>query len=89
MTIRTQINRFKKTRGVPCKELRSKPQNKYADSEQWKRSKNVAIQRQSRRENVFDFKDSAIPKRKEEWPYEGISDYMEGLRKKHLLGAGW
>ena len=87
-SIKTEINRFKNQKGMARKEL-SHPKRKYADCEQWKRAKNVAIQRQSRTENQFELEDAMIPQTKEMWPYEGISDYMEGLRRKHTLGAGW
>jgi hypothetical protein len=83
-----EVNRFKKTRGFSRKEI-ARPERKYADVERWKRVKNVAIQRQSRFNHEFDSENAMIPRRTEEWPYEGISDYMEGLRKKNPLGAGW
>ena len=82
------VNRFKSMRGFARKEL-IRPKRKYADFEQWKRAKNVAIQRQSRTKNQFDIEDAVIPQHKEVWPYEGPSDYMAALRKKHILGGGW
>ena len=83
-----KVNRFKNMRGFARKEM-IRPKRKYAEVEHWKRAKNVAIQRQSRAENKFELEDAMIPQSKEMWPYEGISEYMEGLRMKHTLGAGW
>jgi hypothetical protein len=78
-----KINRFKRE-GVPRKEI-PYPTSKHAVSEKGKRVKNVARQRQSRRENQF----VPIPRIKEEWPYEGHSDFLAGLRRECRLGRGW
>lgn len=87
----SEINRFKKTRGFSRKEIyqpdRTK-RRKYAEMEFWKRAKNVELHRLSRSKNAFDASETVM-QRKEEWPYEGMSLYLDGLRQKNPLGAGW
>jgi hypothetical protein len=83
-----QINRFKKS-GLPNKDInRQRPPDKYAEMKFWKRAKNVQMQRQSRSKNAFDAS-VTILQRKEEWPYDGMSLFLDGLRDKTKLGAGW
>lgn len=90
----SEINRFKKTRGFSRKEIyqpdrtgKRRP-GKYAEMEFWKRAKNVELQRLSRSKNTFDASETIL-QRKEEWPYDGMSLYLDGLRQKNPLGAGW
>lgn len=83
-----QCNRFKKS-GLPNKDIkRQRRPNKYAEMEFWKRAKNVQLQRQSRSKNTFDAS-VTILQLKEEWPYDGMSIFLDGLREKTKLGAGW
>ena len=84
----SEINRFKKTRGFSRKEL-ARPERKYAELEHWKRAKSVEIQRQSRYKNSFDGTTETILNCDEWWPYDGNSNYLNDLRRKNPLGAGW
>jgi len=92
----SDINRFKKTRGFSRKEIygldrtkdRTKRPGKYAEMEYWKRAKNVQLQRLSRTKNAFDASETILLQ-KEEWPYDGRSPFLDGLRQTGPLGAGW
>lgn len=92
----SEINRFKKTRGFSRKEIygfsrkvdRTKRPCKYGEMEFWKRAKNVELHRLSRSKNAFDASET-IMLYKEEWPYDGMSPFLDGLRQTGPLGAGW
>jgi hypothetical protein len=87
----SEINRFKKTRGFPRKEIYQpdrKRRSKYSEMEFWKRAKNVELHRMSRSKNAFDASETVLL-RKEEWPYDGFSIYLDRLRQNNNLGAGW
>ena len=92
----SDINRFKKTRGFSRKEIygldrtkdRTKRPGKYAEMEYWKRAKNVELHRLSRTKNAFDASETILH-HKEEWPYDGMSPFLDGLREKTKLRAGW
>jgi len=84
----SEINRFKKTRGFSRKEIygldrtkdRTKRPGKYAEIEYWKRVKNVQLHRLSRSKNAFDASETIL-QYKEEWPYDGMSPFLDGLRQ--------
>jgi len=101
MAVRTKLsefNRFKKTRGFSRKEIyrfsrnyqpdHTKRPGKYAEMEFWKRAKNVELHRLSRTKNAFDASETILH-HKEEWPYAGMSPFLDGLRENTKLGAGW
>jgi hypothetical protein len=78
----------KRSRGFSRKEL-GRPADKYAEKEFWKRAKNVQMQRASRTKHHFD-ETETILYLKMVWPYDqGMTKFLEELREKSPLGAGW
>jgi hypothetical protein len=78
----------KKSRGFSRKEL-GRIAYKYAEKEYWKRVKNVQMHRASRKENAFDASETILQINMV-WPYDqGMTRYLEELREKSPLGAGW
>ncbi len=67
--------------------------SKHVVSAKWKRAKNVALQKQSRRENEF-IEDTLVPERHLSGRNQRYANYLfsqthSALLNKSPLGAGW
>ena len=68
------------------------PESKWKDSEKWKRAKNVALQKQSRRENEF-IEETLVPVQHLSGRNQRYADYQFSQTHSALLkiplGEGW
>ena len=74
------INRFKANKGVKMYRMKK-------HDETWKRAKNIALHRQSQRENEFEFDEDTLQPEQHQSRWELHQEHQR--QRMYPLGAGW